>query len=575
MVNLRRYNKVFYDDYPIHDYAVIKSIRTKFMPPITNNYWSNPNVDGARYRQSTLGQISVEIDLFIEDDVLYNLDQLRKILFTRENKILVIGDQKEKYLLCKLEGDITPSSRYKHSEFTLKFISPNAYWSSTAGPIETQFRYTTGRVVLENKGTAPTPVSFEVNFVSDCGFLSIVGPDRAISVGNIKEQDKIAVQPSEYALNEEMHTVSGWQRISNAQNYIPDYVGLTSLGGSKHDEWGMLLDPNISSNPDVWNGHAYMRRFDKGAAEVEARNFELMSRVDINDNSGTKTNTMAMLIVVMDDNDIPIMTTSVYDASFDKNELIVTCKIHGKNKKSNIIHTGKLSNLNGYIKMNKMGTKFDWEIYNSKSVVNETKALAVGDIVHLKSDVKDVWHTDGSKLRFDQSVINQRMRVEGYRSGNNGNYLLHSVDTGWPVGYFNANQIKEATINSETGPQTVKFSVFDSSLAQLKPTKVFVWMAKWGSGGAYSKFSLNSVVVKRIYTTTSLEIENTFMAGDKLEINGRTSEVLLNGKTFEGLIDVDSRPIYIEGGKTELALVKSSWAVMPLVKAYHESRWLG
>lgn len=573
--NLRRYNKAFFDDFPIHDHGIIQSIQTRLMAPVTNSYLSNPNVDGAKFRNSRLGQLSIEIVITIERDVSYNLDQLRKILFTRDNRRLVIGDQPHKYLMCKLEGDITPSSRYKYSEFTLKFTSPDYYWGAVNGRTETFFRYAEGRVTLDNKGTAPTPVSFEVNFISDCGYIGIVGPERYYSIGNLREEDKIPVQPSEYALNDDMGELPGWQRITDAQNYIPDYIGMTSLGTAVSDEWGMNLDPSLSGSDDKWNGHAYMKTFDKGAAEVEARNFDSMNRVNFTDNSGTRTNTMAALVVVMDDNNTPIMTTSVYDVSFDKNELVVTCKIHDKNKRSKIIHTGKLSNLDGYIKMTKLGSKFDWEIYNSKSVTNETKALAVGDIVHLKSDVKDVWHTDGRKLNFDQSVINQRMRVEGYRSGNNGNYLLHSVDTGWPVGYFTASQIKEATVNTDSGPQLVKHSIVDSSLGQLKATKVFVWMAKWGTGGKYSRFSINSTVVKRLYTVDSLEVANTFMAGDKLEINGRTSEILLNGKTFEGFVDVDSRPIYIDGGKTEIAVHKSQWALMPVIRAFHESRWLG
>lgn len=518
------------------------------------------------------------------------MDEINKILYQTENQPLMISDQPERYLMCKYDGQSFGTSRYHNSEFRLTFVSSDSFWRPTAGKTITQFD-TNGRGVLDNLGTSPTPVSFEVDFANDCGFLGLSGPDKYIALGNIKEEDKISVPPSEFAMNEEMDNVNTWQRVTNAKTLIPDYNKLTSAGTAKHDQWGMQLNPSTLGTSDQWHGHAYKRDFDMGAAEREADNFSLRSRVDIADLSGTRNRTMAMLIVVLDENDTPIMSTSIYDVSHDKNELIVTFKVRdgapGKEKYSKIIHSATIPRLNGFINMEKSGNVFDWIVHNnaSTSASTKTRELSLNDIVYLKSSATDIYDWDGRKLNLSPEIKGVPLKVtkhlgEGINgtkgTPNEGRYQLSSTRYNAVEGFFYPDAIKEATTETTeaTQPVQVKHTITDNNLAQLRPYKVIVWQAKWGATQPYSQFTLNSVVVQRKYTTDSLELLNTFMAGDKLEIDGETGQIYLNGKLFEGFHDWDSRPITVDGGKTELGAYPSEWAEMPIVKAIYESRWL-
>lgn len=573
--------KAYFDDYPIHDHCDIMAIRKKLQPPISNRYLINPNVHGAHFVDSTFGQQTVEIDIKIRKNVLFHMDELNKILYRRGNRRLFLPDQPDRFLLCKLTGDTEPSSRYGQSRLTLEFISPNYYWQSTSGKQSALFDVN-GRTVVNNLGTAPTPITLEINFPSDCGYLGATGAEEYISLGNVEEKDKTPVPRSEFAMNEELDKLTTWTRQTNAAALIPDYNKISSAGTAKTNQWGMLLDPATLGTGDQWHGHAYLRSFDEGTAEREADNFSLRSRVDIADLSGTRNKTMAMLIVVMDENNAPIMTTSIYDVSGDKNELIVTFKVRDTGNRSKIIHTAKLPRLNGHINMEKSGNVFTWVTHNdaTTTATASTRTLNENDIVHLTANANTIYDWTGKKLRLDNRIKGEPLKVGQKLSvadgtANAGRYLLKNVRYGYVEGFFDPKDIKETAVNKQeaVASKTIRHTTTDSSLAQLRPYKVLIWQGKWGATTPYSQFSINSMVVQRKYTTDALELDNTFMAGDQLVADGETGQIYKNGKVFEGYHDWDSRPITVDGGQTEVSILPSDWAQMPTGRAIYESRW--
>lgn len=576
-----RFLKAYFDDYPLHEHCDIIAIRKGLQPAISNSYLINPNVHGAHYLSSTFGQQTVEVDIRIKNNVLFHMDELNKILYRRGNKRLFFPDQPDRYLLCKLTGEPVPTSRYGQSKITLEFISPDYYWRPTAGRQSVSFDGS-GRAIVSNLGTAPTPITIEVNFPSDCGYLGATGAEEYISLGNVEEKDKTPVPRSEFAMNQEMDSLSTWTRQTNAATLIPDYNKISSAGTAKTDQWGMLLDTTTLGTGDQWHGHAYLRNFDEGAAERHADNFSLRSRVDIADLSGTRNRTMAMLIVVMDENNVPIMTTSIYDTSGDKNELMVTFKVRDTGNRSKIIHTAKIPRLNGHINMEKSGNVFTWETHNNATTAATVTArtLKNNDIVHLATNANTIYDWDGRKLKLDTRIKGEPLKVgqeleEANGTANAGRYLLRNVRYGYVEGFFDPKDIKETAVNRQENiaAKTIRHTTTDSSLAQLRPYKVFVWQGKWGATTPYSQFSVNSVVIQRKYTTDTLELDNTFMAGDQLVADGETGQVYKNGKIFEGYHDWDSRPITVDGGQTEISILPSGWAQMPTGRAIYESRW--
>lgn len=571
--------KVFFDGYDLSEYCVIQNVKKPLMSGINNIYQSSNS--SYRLRNDYRSQISLEIEVTIIHDVVRNLDMLNRILYTRDHRQLWISTQPDRYLLCKLDGDIRPSNIDLLSKFTLKFVSPNTYWNSIDSEKVFDFD-SNGRVLATNDGTAPTPPVIDITFPSDNGYLALISPSGYIALGNALEDDDVPVPPSEFALNEELENTNGWTRLTDASAWIPDYNKLTSAGTAKHDQWGMQLDTSTLGTSDQWHGHAYVKNFIAGAAEIEADNFNLRSRVDIADLSGSRNQTMAMLIVVMDEQNRPIMSTSIYDVSGDKNELTVTFKIPdtavGREKHSKIIHTAKIPRLNGFVQMNKSGQRFEWTVHNNATTgtTSSTRNLKIGDIVHLNKNARTIYDWNGRALSLDQSIIGQQLKVFEVRNSPKGRYGLRNVRYGYVEGFFEPDAIKETSVQGTTSTQAtqVKHSITDQSLAQLRPYKVFVWQAKWGATQPYSVFSLNSVVVNRLYTTDKLELTNTFMTGDNLTIDNREGAILHNGVPFTGFNDYDSRFFDIDGGTSEIRLEVSDWAQMPDAKLRLESRWL-
>ena len=91
---------------------------------------------------------------------------------------------------------------------------------------------------------------------------------------------------------------------------------------------------------------------------------------------------------------------------------------------------------------------------------------------------------------------------------------------------------------------------------------------------AYSKFAVRDIEVRRTYDSNVRDLKNVFTAGDRLQINNISGSVLLNGATFKGAIDYDSKFFSVGPGQTELKLVTSSWAQPVEAIVEWESRWL-
>lgn len=564
--------KATYGGYDLTQHCVIRAVKPHLTAPVRNNFLSNANLNGAQYRNRRYGQIALDIEITIKNDVMWHRDKLNEILFTREPKPLIISDQPDRQLLCLPEGQVTFSSRFHVADAKITFISPNSYWNSTQG-VARHF-FTNGNIMIENRGTHPIKPSFDIVFPNDCGYLSVVAPNGFITLGNPFQEDTVNVPRSEYAMNEEMHEVGTWQRITNGQTWIPDYKKMTTLGNAKHDQWGMQLDTSTLSGAGRWNGHAFVRGFDTGTIEKYADDFNLKSRVDIS-NTGDRRGTMSMLIVVMDDDNVPLMTTSIYDAWTDKNELMVTFKIpdtrQGKNKESVILRGYKVPNLNGYVTMEKIGSSLFWKIHNDKTQSTVTGAkLSINQNVHIKKSAK--YAETGHPILA--GYHDKTYTIGAVKTGADGSKAYRLDNGGWAIYWIYERDIVESTKTiTSSSPQTFRFNHYSSFVGQRKASKVFVYQGKWGEGPTYNQFSLNSVVVQRRYAKTNIDVENTFMMGDHLHINNETNEVLLNGVDFTGEMDVDNKFFEVDGGRTAVMLQASTWATMPIATADYESRW--
>lgn len=567
--------QIWYDDYEITQHFIVRAIKPTLSAPVHNNYMSLPHLNGANFKFSSLGQIELKMEITIKHDIRHHLDELNKVLYTKEPKSLVISDQADRFLMCKLEGKVDFSSRFIASDATMTFVSPNHYWQATTGP-KTFAMQPNGRIEVNNNGSAPTLPQVDVTFDSDCGYFGLVSPNGFITIGNPKELDKIETPKSEFALNEEMHNTTGWTKVSDIENWVPDYNKITSKGSAQHDEWGMQVNKSTFTGlSDNWQGHAYVKPFNQGAIDQVANNFKLRSRVMMTDLSSNRNSTAGMLLVVLDEHNTPIMTTSIYDSTSDTKKLATSFKINSFKdsapKHSTIIDTDSISALNGWVEMRKSGNKFDWIIHTDS--VNATPVpLKVGDSVHLKPTATKA--ATGHYYRNDYKGRTYKITAINNWPGHSKKIYHLSIGAHVIYHVYADDILEHNQTTTKTQKKQITHTITDNSLAQLRPAKLLVWQGVWGNTQPYSRFSLDSAVINRIYTTNHLDIENVFQKGDTLHINHKTEDILHNGTTIQALVDYDSRFFEIDWGDTEIEVVKSDWAEYPDVKLHIEERFL-
>ena len=570
---------VWYDSYKLTDYCIVRNI-----------YPSTP----------TKGEgVKVDINITIKNDIRYNLDMLNRILYTNEPKPLVISDTEDRYLLCELDGGIELTSRFLGADATISFKSNDQYWYSNSGEKVADFDGL-GIIEVNNEGSAPAVPSFDVSFPSDSGFLSIIAPNGYIALGDKQQKTTIELPMQQLAMNEEMHEtdMSDWTRLASDSHsgglWVPDYNKLSlRTGQPSFDEWGTRLTKSTSPKAGhYWNSWGYTRNFNTIEDEIHRlTNFKLQSRITFEDQSGKTSNTGMFLIVLMDKDNKPIMTTSIYNVLGNSNEVTMSAKINefsgSGNYRSKIVKEAKFPNgFNGNIQMTKEGSKFTWiwdsgKAQNMSSTVEVRESFSVGATVYIKASARYGYSYDGVAHNIQGFTRGRANRVQATRTWNGKKQVLITY-SGVQIYWMNEEDVtanrsgvgKTVKQTSSSGQRTVTYSTRNTQLATLTASKVLVIGGTWDSSDSFSRASINSMTIHRLNEGDRFaKVANTFSKGDKLTINNSTGEILHNGMTFQGLVDVDSRFFDIDYGRSELQLVTSGFAALPQAQVRWKERF--
>lgn len=576
-------HKVTFNGWNLHDYCIINRAL-----PVTTH-------DGQK--------LTFEIDITIKQDVEYNIDMLNRILFTKEAKRLVLGSQPDRYLLCKLIGDIEYTSRFRLAEATLTFESETPYWlqdyEDEEPPLFKMDNF--GRITVDNKASAPAYPQMSFRFPSDNGYLGVVAPNGYIELGSVEEQDNTDVPSTHRVVYEEMHAedMDDWVKLTSnshsAGMWVGDYEKLNiGTGDPRFDQNGIMLSKsNRPLSGHYWNTWGYVRDFEEDSRlpASEFNNFKMHSRIRLEDSSGKTTNTGMFLIVIMDELNRPIMTTSLYNVASNSNEVTITAKINdfkGNYRTSKIVHTAKFPRgFRGTITMEKEGNNFHWFFDSNKeqtiagTTTHITETFSIGNIAYIKNSASHYYHYDGTRYPIKEFTRGRRNTITGSRM-HNGKRQYEISFEGVAIAWLNAEDLtKNASGVGETrrqeaiyGNRTSEHRTINSQLAGLVAKKVLVIGGTWDNTEPFSHTNLSSVVVDRLNNNVSFkDINNTFTAGDILTINNATGEILLNGSTYQGYIDPSSRFFTVDYGETDIQIVKSPWASMPEGNIQIQERW--
>ena len=450
--------RAYYDGYDLSRYCHINTPRKSLMAPVFNEYRGLEHVNGSHLKYSSLGQIVVELDIVIREDTQWNIDQLNKIIYSKENKRLVLGDQPDRYLMCKLDGEMLVDHRRTVTTATLRFVSPDYCWYSFDGAKMNRFDRSGGAWV-KNEGTANAFPLFNFRFNSDCGYFGLVFPEGSMTFGNINQEDFITLPSQETAMDEEMHELNTWTKTTNIKAYgnivdenLHDKYVLSEA--PKFNQYGTIL-PKSSAKTGVWRGHMYVRDFNSGTLGAGAQNFTLHSRVDF-DVTSSRNESLDFRIAVLDRANNPIMMSRLYNGGTANRNLQVSHVIRSSKGGWHRLTHKEIPLIHGSIWMEKNGNQLTFRTVNTREVKYNSSStnasnLKVGQTVHIKPSCTYIYDANGRRLTLNPIIKGIPLKIGHIRSAPAGRYRLDNP-RGYVEGWFNADAIQEAsaTITNNT-----------------------------------------------------------------------------------------------------------------------------
>lgn len=584
--------------------------------------------------------IKVEVDFTIIDNVLQITDDLNRILHTNEPKYLEYSELPGRKLLCQLDGEVNPEIFKNTYRGTLTFKSELNYWEAVDSL--RVFNMQNGVIHVNNQGTAPVYPTTSVLFKSECGYLSLVAPNGMVTFGNIEEKDKVKLPEQELMMNEEMDEASmkdgkaggltsvDWHDIIRNEykfdivnnntgeliksiegTWFPDYNKLhLSSGNVGHDQYGLILKKPSDPKIDYWNATGYRATYRESqiTQKTIADNFKFESRLSFYDASGKTTNTGMFLITILDVDNRPIMTTSIYNINSNNNEVFMTTKVNsfvGDNKSSKIIETAKFPNgFNGKVEMIKDGNYFKWVfdsyMRNQPDVTYQQREvfdwLKKGDTCYIKNSARYGYgHNNGRHTIKDFTrgraytiqasryrktpgalITNEKGEARQHLINYAGQGIYWMNETDLTVNKDGSGTYRNVPVQNTGGQGETRkvFHRFDSELGKMRPSRVAIVGGTWSNGNPFDHASINSVKMWRLNGFNSWhEIRNVFQPNDLLTVDHRTGELRLNGATYDGPFDVDSRFFALDYGKSDIAVKYSDWAKPPTVITAFEERY--
>lgn len=557
--------KIIFDDVDLRPYIMVEKVRKSFY-----------NID----------KIQLEVDFSIVNDVQKKMDKLNQILLVKEPKKLYYNMLPDRYLIYRLDGEISFEEFKNTVRGTMKFISDYNYWvKSTGDKIVSESSLKV--IEVNNEGSAPTYPRFEVKFRSDNGYLGIIAPNGYLSLGSMEQQDRQFIPATVTLLDSQLSSADSFTDELNASS-IPDYQKL-DLGHSAGQLTQSGLGIKRTTNPKdgfYWNSYGFSKLLNNPKTGSSADNFELTARLRFFDSSGTTNNTGMYLICLMTTDGKPIMTTSIYNVDSNSNIVTVSAKINsfeGNQLKSKIIHQKEFpAGFDGTIRMTKEGSTFNWFWDSGRqqiTKISSAEKFSIGNVVYIKNNANFGYGDDYVKYSIKDFTRGRAYTLTEVRTYKGQRQFVISYQ-GTRVYWINESDL---TANrSGVGPQiqnyseqtSESFTTRQATLASLQLGKVFIISGVWDSSNPFTNANLTDLVIKKLNGQERWDdIKNTFSNGDTLLIDNSNGQILLNGSPFTGFMDYDSRFFSIDYGKSDIEVLVSNWSAQPLTTIKFEERY--
>lgn len=496
----------------ITDMFKVTDIKRSILPPRQNFSLDVPSKHGQYYLGYKYSPRVIDVEIvMISDNILANMRSLAWMLDIAEPSKLEFSDEPDKHYFAVVDSSTDINQILEIGTGTISFVCFNPLAFSNLE--KTYTADTTGKLVINNGGTAPTAPKFEIDFTSDCGFLSIVSPRGVIQIGQTKEVDVLPAQDSERLIDDNMSdnatvilNTNGKARTPNAtiqgtifnngMNIRPEDYGTPTTG------WhGMTIRKEMTTTADYWEASMTFRLASDSYFGVSPAEKQI-GKIEFN---------------IMDESNNFIAGFTMADT------------------------------LEGYTFNVPQFYVGDMLIWEDKPSIPAPQTIKQYNTETQKYEYKTVQPTNiGVWNHFWGKIIIRKERDKFY---------------------FELQKLEGDTHDQVISRTSKTYIDVNGTYRNLRATALNVWFGKYADRPPVSLNYCDHLTFRKDYVDEYINIPNTFGTGDKLIVDCNNSSVYLNGTLWMDKVDVGSKFFELVEGETEVFVMDSSYYTKPTVTA--------
>lgn len=271
---------------------------------IENKTQAVGNSDGQiQLIESRYNTKTISIPFSVEASEMGRLRELMGMLNVREPSQLWFSSEPDKYYMA-LPSSNSLTEDWQFGSGTLEFLCIDPF----AHAITPKTFTNSGDVItINNEGTVPTPVSFNITNKGDNGYFGLVNENSTIKIGNPDEIDGYDYKNNEVLLDHDFKSadeLTGWQMNTVKSSYYKPTTLSGSFGvraGTNQDLSVYVSDYSAGSDKSMWFGPSMYKKIKADSfGNTDQENFIFYSLVGAQDKVGDAFGVQSLDIVDKD-----------------------------------------------------------------------------------------------------------------------------------------------------------------------------------------------------------------------------------------------------------------------------------
>lgn len=469
-----------------------KDLTVSALPPVDVKTLQVAGMDGEYYTGKEYGANTITVEYFIKapdrNGLLYVIEQLGAWLASDGPQPLIFSDKPDRTYYAIVKDSTSVDKAREIGKGTITFFLPDPY---SYGDIRSFILLPNTLQTVESKCTAEAYPRFKVKFKKPSSYCSFISPDGVVLIGNPNQPDKTTIQARETVLYDNMSSTGTWQPAAGTSVDGDIVQGAFQSSGFSFGVNDFGTQPTSGNG---WYGPAMRRDLSKAAQD-----FELTVKMGLDSNG---LNQMGRCELYMYDiNGVRIGKVQIKDNYAAYEFTVAEARI------------GSLSDALGY------------QLINTEE--NAIRTRTIIQKINGKFKTKTI----------KQEVIGPYNAFDGYftfrREG---------------LRYF--AQVGKYTEDGKPTTRTTATYVDEAKKYPQTPLAyIVIHMAKYKDlPTPKQKFWIDDIRVTKLNKPASTENARIFSAGDELDVDMSTGEILCNGVDFQENLDIGSTFFPLTGG---------------------------